>query len=386
MEAAMTTRRNVIRVIGGAAIVAATGPTVAGCAAGADPAAAWRAPGVGETDPRRRALSFAILAPNPHNMQPWLVALPGADEIVLYVDRTRLLPATDPPNRQITLGCGAFLELLALAAAQDGHRAEITPFPEGEPDGLLDERPVAHVRLIADTSVTRDPLARFILARRTNRNPYDLQRVPSAEALSAVCATAASPGFDARFSNDAAATAQLRDLVWRGWVREQTTPAALQESVDVMRIGAAEIARHRDGLALEGPMIEVLRFTPMLSREALLNPESEANRQGAAQWRRMAETAPAFVWTTSADNTRAAQLTAGRAYARLNLAATAQGLSLHPWSMTLQEYPEMADLYAETRDTLRVADGETLQMLSRIGYAQPAPASPRRGLSEHLLA
>ena len=87
--------------------------------------------GSGETDPRRRALAHAILAPNAHNMQPWLVDLSEADVITLYIDRTRLLPETDPFSRQIVISHGTFLELLVLAAAAEGYSApRWTAFPQ----------------------------------------------------------------------------------------------------------------------------------------------------------------------------------------------------------------------------------------------------------------
>src|SRR5687768_14669935 len=60
-------------------------------------------------EPRRRALSFAILAPNPHNRQPWLVDLATPGEVLLLVDTARMLPHTDPQNRQVTIGLGCFL-------------------------------------------------------------------------------------------------------------------------------------------------------------------------------------------------------------------------------------------------------------------------------------
>ena len=50
---------------------------VSGCSpATVDATAPWREPGAGERDPRRWALAHAILAPNPHNRQPWLIDLP----------------------------------------------------------------------------------------------------------------------------------------------------------------------------------------------------------------------------------------------------------------------------------------------------------------------
>src|SRR5688572_10351268 len=147
----MPTRRHVLQLL-------AAAPALAACGDGdlPDPVAAWREPSAGARDPRVFALAHAVLAPNPHNRQPWLVELVGDTELRLYPDLTRLLPATDPYDRQITLGCGAFVELLALAAAERGFATVVTPFPEGEPAPRLDARPFAHIALLAGGA--RDPL------------------------------------------------------------------------------------------------------------------------------------------------------------------------------------------------------------------------------------
>lgn len=377
----MPDRRHVLQLI-----LAGSVATAAGCAPSGlpDPLAAWRAPGAGEADPRRHALAHAILAPNPHNMQPWLVSLDGDDALSLHIDRTRLLPATDPPNRQITLGCGAFLELLDIAARQNGHRAEIALWPEGEPQPVLDDRPIAHVRLVADPAVAKDPLYPAIVARRTNRTPFDPQRLPRARDLAAV-ANVAAPLVSGVIAEHAAVAAQ-RDLVWRAWSREMTTPAALAETVHVIRIGAREVAQHRDGIVLAGPAIEMLKAFGLIDRKALLDPASEISKQGAAQWKKLADTAPAFIWFRGPDNSRATQIAAGRAYARMTLEATARGLAMHPWSMGLEEYPEMADLYAEQQAALGGAPAAPIQMLARIGYAKEVEPAPRRGIDAYLRA
>ena len=117
----MATRRSMLKLVGGGVVLAAVG--AGGFVAANGPSrsarAPWREAGQ-ETEFRRRALSYAILAPNPHNRQPWLVRLDGDDALTLYCDLDRRLPATDPYDRQIVIGHGAFLELLALAAAEDG--------------------------------------------------------------------------------------------------------------------------------------------------------------------------------------------------------------------------------------------------------------------------
>ena len=114
------TRRKTLALIGGGSIIAAGG--AAAYAVTRTPQRAlhpWALAGQ-YTEPRMRALSYAILAPNPHNRQPWQVDLRTEGEVTLRVDTDRLLPHTDPFSRQIVVGLGCFLELMILAAQQDG--------------------------------------------------------------------------------------------------------------------------------------------------------------------------------------------------------------------------------------------------------------------------
>ena len=93
--------------------------------------------------------------------------------------------------------------------------------------------------------------------------------------------------------------------------------------------------------------------------------------------------ARAFGWMSNRNASRGDQLNAGRAYVRMNLKATALGLGVHPWSQSLQEYPEMAAFYKEAHEL--IGDGLTVQMLYRIGYAESIGPTPRRGLQAHLV-
>ena len=89
-------RRSFLKILGGGAIVAA-GAATAGFIATRTPGRAqqpWSDAGSLYQEPRRKALSYAILAPNPHNRQPWLVDLSNEDQIVLYADTERFLPHT----------------------------------------------------------------------------------------------------------------------------------------------------------------------------------------------------------------------------------------------------------------------------------------------------
>ena len=317
------------------------------------------------------ALAHAVLSANPHNRRPWLVELPAPGEIVLHVDLDRRLPETDPFDRQITIGLGCFLETLAVAASAKGLAAEIEPFPEGAGAPRLDARPVARIRLTPGAAP--DPLFAAVPHRRSVKEPYE-PRLPAPYALAAL--TAAVP--QARPETAPDRVAPLRDLGWRAHLTEMETPRTLRESADLMRFGRAQIEANPDGIDLGGPMPEALWRVGELTPEKVMDPASTAYAQGLSMYRAMFENTPAFVWLPG-PATRAGEIAAGRAWTRLHLAATAQGLALHPVSQSLQEFPEMAGLFAEVHGLLGVdpAGGERVHMLGRLGYGPEVAASPR---------
>ncbi|MFN5965559.1 MAG: twin-arginine translocation pathway signal protein, partial [Pseudanabaena sp.] len=99
---------------------------------------------------------------------------------------------------------------------------------------------------------------------------------------------------------------------------------------------------------------------------------------------------PAYMWIVTEGNARSQQILAGRAYVRVNLAGTAQGLAMHPNQQALQEYPQVARQYHDIHTLLGTPSPRyTVQMLARVGYlpSRTATASPapRRGLNAHLV-
>lgn len=378
------TRRDFIRTVGGVGVMAAAGGLLTGCDEVDDAVtAAWRGPAP-DSDLRRRLLGYALLAPNPHNMQPWLVDLREADTITLYCDRDRLLPETDPYGRQIMIGHGTFLEQLDLAASAAGIATEIELFPDGDyPDGEIGEVPVARVRLAADASRKRDPLFDQILRRRSTKEAFEDRPLATETASTLAAGFQGEPKLTLVRDGDLPAT--LRGIITEAWDIEATTPRTHQESVDRMRIGAAEIARHRDGIDLAGPLFWWGKLFGLINRETMADPTSYAFQSGMDMYHQMLAATPAFAWLSTPGNDRRAQVTAGRAYARLNLQATALGVALHPVSQVLQEYPEMAAL----QDRFLGAVGEqgrTVQMLVRLGYAETPKPSPRRRLDDIVMA
>ena len=378
----MASRRKFIKLIGGGTVfaVAAGG----GCAAingiSQSARAPWRDAGQYE-EYRKRFLSYALLAPNPHNRQPWLVKLEGEDRLTLYVDTTRDLPVTDPFDRQITIGYGTFLELMVLAAAQEGYRTELELFPEGEASETLDQRPVARARFIAGQAEP-DPLFEYILDRRSNKKPY-LDKQVEDKKLKALAETGRSFGTTAHTIGNTAMAERLRELTWQAHVKEMTTADAAQESIDLMRIGKRQVAANPDGIEIEGAFIAAAQLLGLMSAEQAGTPGTYAFKEGMRMYREMAFSARAFGWLSTPENDRPSQINAGRAYVRLNLKATELGLGIHPWSQALQEYSEMSELYTQVHEM--IGGKERLQMLFRIGYSSPVAPTPRWGLEKHIV-
>jgi len=377
------TRRNMIFLVGGGVVLAAGG--VFGYAATRTPQIAhlpWERAG-SYSDPRMRALSWALLAPNPHNRQPWLADLSEDRVITLYVDRDRMLPHTDPFNRQITIGLGCFLELLRMAAAEDGYRVETALFPQGSSTVGLDQRPIAQISLTSDPAVGRDPLFARVPDRRSNKEPFDVNR-PVAPALLSELGAVARNGTRFGGTVDPSEVHEWRALTREALRIEVETPHTFQESVDLFRIGRHEVDANPDGIDFSGPLFESLRLTGQFTRQAAADPTSFAFQSGMDAVFANTDTAMGHVWLVTDDNSRETQIATGADWLRVNLAATAQGLGFQPLSQALQEFPEMVAPFRQVHERL-APNGGTVQMLSRIGYGPTVGKSPRWPLESRIM-
>ncbi|MBO6637126.1 MAG: twin-arginine translocation pathway signal protein [Roseitalea sp.] len=334
-------------------------------------------------DPRMRALSYAILAPNPHNRQPWTVALEGEDTVRIGFDEARQLPHTDPFDRQLTIGMGCFIELMAMAAADHGYRVDLDLFPDGVAADGLDARPVAMARFAHAPGIAVDPLFAHVLQRRSMKEAHDATRpVPQSaiDVLAAACRNVSGVGGTAAESE----LGYWRDLTMRAMEIEFDTPRTLKESVDLFRIGKREINANPDGIELPGAGFEIMNRLGLLTRENTLDPQSMAFTQGKASTLAPLATSMGYVWTKTRGNSRPEQIGAGRDWVRMNLAATGLGLGFHPNSQALQEFDEMKAVYGEVHRKL-APEGGTVQMLTRIGYGPQAGPTPRWPLESRIV-
>lgn len=361
----------------------AAGCLFAGCA-GNRTVEGWAIPAQDPAeDIRMRILRYAVLAPSSHNAQPWLLEVGAPAEMTLRVDRGRLLPRTDPFARQIHISQGAFLETLDIAARQFGYLPKIEYFPDGDSgSGGVEEKPVARISLGASSSTEKDPLFGSILARHTNKLRYDGGRsVPDAH-WSALEAETKGQTVAWRRVTDAGRrrvlTAMLRDAM----EIEVSSRERNQETAEWFRFSDDETAARRDGFGVAQSGASGLkkwvaeRVLP--DRKGAADPGGLFARSAVDQTEEQAGSAPAFAALVTSGNSRLDQVLAGRAYTRVQLAATRLGLRMQPFSQALEEYPEMQDLQRRLKSHLAVDSSHTIQMLFRLGHAAPGVHTPRR--------
>jgi hypothetical protein len=394
----MDERRNFVRLLGGGVVVAAGAAALAAWWLNSDmPAAAlevWNGPG-NEPDVRKRAVAYAVTAPTAYNCQPWLVDLREPDAIVVYCDRERVQPESDPFGRQVVIGHGAFIELLVMALAQQGVQASVQLWPQGE---LIGEPrhwphiPVARLRL-ADGGVP-DPLFAQVLRRRTPKQRFDLTRPVSADILQGLTSVVPVGGMVSSSGTvEMARVLPLRRLCAAAARVELATPGTAMENLQLLRIGPQEILEHRDGFSVNDPALRIAVALGQFSRSTPAPEDSPSFRQALQMFEDQAQTAMGFVWLSTRGNSRTEQIAAGRAHVRQQLRATDLGLGMHPMSQPLEEFAEMAPCRAVAHDLLLGTawpgdrHSPTVQMMCRLGYPMaPVPAAPRRPLGDFMTA
>ena len=378
-------RRRFLKTLGGTGIVfAAAASGLSQCDQMPEEAVqAWKGPNA-ELKDREWILSHALLAPNPHNMQSWIADLREDNVITLLADNKRLLKDTDPYSRQITIGQGTFLELLSIAAKEKGYLPKIDLYPEGSPEETVFEIgnwPIARITLVPSSAVQKDPLFQNIRDRRSNKEPYEAHAL-GPEHLKKLQSMEKFNDQTLGFATAQEEVSYFRNLAKDAMVTEINTPRTYKESIDRTRIGADEILQHRDGIDLHGPFFWWLKTLGLMSAEKAMTPGTMAYQGGLDYALGWSQNTFSMGWLITENNSRVAQVNAGRTYVRLNLLATRLGVSMHPVSQILQEYPEMKSLQDQFNRRLGLEGDQRVQMFFRIGYQKRPAPSPRRNLAD----
>jgi hypothetical protein len=334
-----------------------------------------------------------ILASNPHNTQPWLFRVNGS-QVDLLADTSRHLGAFDAYRREMFLGLGCAIENMMLAATAAGYEPRLT-LTEGTldpPPGDTDPVHAARIDL-EPASPASSPLHDAIPRRHTNRGPYQRARPVPHELRSGLRRVGAEGDEDIGvvLITGAAERASLGELIIASTEAIIADEEMVHDSERWYRHSRSEVEAHRDGPTLDATGLPRARIAI-----AKLLPRPSA-RDNHAYWLAntreiQVPTAPAFGMIAVRElYDRAQTLRAGRAWQRMHLWATSQGLAMQPLNQPVElvDRKRALGLPAPTARALTSFTGDRSReptFVFRVGYPmRDAPPSPRRAASEVMI-
>jgi hypothetical protein len=334
--------------------------------------------------PITRAIAYGVNAPNPHNTQAWKFKNVTDLETLFYVDEHRLIPMTDPPARQIHIGCGCFIETLAVGATGMGYATSVDYLPEGpysrEETG---RKPVARITLDKREGLQKDEFYDYVFERQTNRKNYGGPPLSGAE-IDSLRASYNDDSVEFLSVNDPEEMRPLFNIFYKAMEIECVTRRLYEETMIWFRFSEKERAKKRDGLSVPQMGMGGLKKAFLEWYLNNGNPSRWFSKTSINRYlglvKQGIDSSQGIVFLKTRTNNQLDWIGTGRAYARISLAATKHGLSLQPQSQVLQEYPEMIELQEEFNRLLGVKDDEKVQMATRIGRAERAYYPYRRNL------
>jgi hypothetical protein len=340
-------------------------------------------------DDAKRPLRAAILAANPHDTQPWIFEV-KQNTITLFADRRRNLGSFDPFRREMHLGLGAAVENLVLAARAFGFAATVAPV-----DGrlLLSPEdtivPAVHI-VLAPMPATRDALFEAIPQRHTNRGPYRADQAVGADRLRRFTNLITDDTVQVVFFEDLQARGDLGALIVEATQRIIGDPQMSADSAHWFRTGRRDVAAHRDGVTVDAAGV-----SPFTAAASKFLPDLDA-RSADQYWLSITSTTQVptaavlgMLLVRDRLDMRSA-IQAGRAWQRLHLAVTAEGLAGQPLNQPIECLDRDAmlgrtDGFAPALTRFAGTPGWEATFVFRLGTpARPAAQSPRRSLEEVL--
>ncbi len=384
------TRRNFLKGVGVATIVVAGGLVWRAADSGVFSAGQGPAyePWINWRDAQERQLNLiraAILASNPHNAQPWLFHVANR-QIDLFADTQRNIGTIDPLFREMTIGLGAALTNLLLAARAEGYQPQLTLLP-----AETDPTHVARVELTPGAPEA-SPLYAAIPRRHTDRAAFDTTRVVSRELLTTLSELV--QGFDdvsLLWITDSQAVQYFCDRTLEATRAIIDDARQSSDSFAWQRGSWRELQEKRDGLTYDaqgmGPMMtSIVKMLPAITKEQADQGWADAMRD-----RQLATTSTVGLIVARDALDARQRLNAGRLWQLLHLQMTAVGLSAQPLNQLLERRDREIQLGSEPHFGKILAeivsdDHWSALMPFRAGYpTSPTLLSPRRDLQTVLL-
>lgn len=308
-------------------------------------------------------LGYAVLAPSTHNTQPWLWQIEG-EEAALRADYSRVMPALDPQNRELIMSCGAALHHLCVAIRAFDFAALTNLFPDPNQPDLL-----ARVRLGTPRPATAHDNLLFgcLTERHTHRGEFEPRPI-APDLLRALGAEAEAESAFLHFAQSDEDRRSIADLIARGDMAQNRDAATRRDVADWI----APPGERKDGIPTSALGIPNWRAAaaPIAQRVFDLG-EATAEKDVA-----MALGAPVIAVLSSSGDDIKSWLDAGRALSRILLHARAQNV----WASFFSQPVQVDGAWRELRQMIGIHHFP--QLVFRLGYAAPIPATPRRPVSE----
>lgn len=284
-------------------------------------------------------LRYAILAPSSHNSQPWEFVVED-DRIEVHTDEARWLDVADRDKRELYISLGCAVENLCVAAERFGLDFDVA---------YNDDTPPVVVTLRSNRSNSsyRQPeLFDQITERSTNHHPF-------------------------------------RDESLRNPIRKELQNCVVEDDVTLeliddcgLKDSIGELQAEADRLQMDDPDyrkelgywigVGALGDSWLKARvvQAVVTHFDLGDRE-AQKNSKLIQSAPLVGVLMTESDAPSARVKTGQVFQRVALAATAEGVAVHPMSQSL-ERPEMREKLASMFDD----DGTLPQHLFRLGYSQ----------------
>lgn len=340
-------------------------------------------------EPILKAIAYGVSASNPHNTQAWKFKIINEQEMLLFVDSTRVLPETDPTTRQIHIGCGCFLETASIGMTQEGYSSQVNYFPRGAYTvSGFGELPVAQLSLTKDTKTINSPLNKVLLNRRTSRLQFS-DEILDISTWKIISQLMGNNYNSIQLITDLKILNIIRPILSEGMKVESYTYRTNEESRKWFRENDKRIASKRDGINLPGNGIKGIK--KWIAERQLKGLSSETwNDKKIIDYtlknhNKKVNSSANIITITSTTNTMVDWVKAGQDYSRLQLSCLLNGFFMQPLSQVLQEFDEMKPLKSKFEVEMVVKENEKIQMVLRCGKSKEPYLTYRRGIKDMII-
>ncbi|WP_320053287.1 Acg family FMN-binding oxidoreductase [uncultured Acetobacteroides sp.] len=310
-------------------------------------------------------VASAIKAPSGHNTQPWKFRI-RESAVEIHPNLSCSLPNVDGDNRELYISLGCALENLCLAASQQGYQ----PIPS-----VVDSAGGCYisVRLVRGGASGSSYLFGAIEKRQTNRSVYS-GRVVAVDTLALLQGLPLERGIRCRIiGRDERSFLRLTDYVMRGNLVQMNDRGFKAELLSWIRFNKGEVRRCSDGLTYK---VMGSPSTPRCLGKRIVGLFLKADAQNKADLAKIRSSSHLVLFTSSG-NTAEDWILTGRSLERFLLSAAQLGISC----AYVNQPCEVKALAGELQQELLSAT-ERPMLLLRIGYAPPAPYSPRKAVED----